>query len=317
MRLSIGKLRGLQQCASPRGTFTYLALDHRQNLRRALNPQDPESVADSALADFKLEATAALAGGATAVLLDPEYSAAQAVAAGVIPGNIGLVVAMEATGYTGTPTARQSHILPGWSVEKAKRMGASAIKLLVYYHPNSSTACEIEDFTRQVADECKKFDLCLMLEPLSYSLQEGELPDDEKRFVVVETARKLTPLGVDLLKAEFPLDTQNSDERAWPAACAEVSEATLTPWILLSAAVNFETYLRQVTAACSAGASGVAVGRAVWNEAVSMSGQQRFNFLGTIARQRLGRLHALCAALAKPFTDFYEAEAPYDWYENY
>ena len=37
MKRTIGKLRGLQQCTSPRGTFTCLALDHRQNLRKA-NP---------------------------------------------------------------------------------------------------------------------------------------------------------------------------------------------------------------------------------------------------------------------------------------
>ena len=80
--LSIGKIRGLQQCSTMRGTFTCLALDHRQNLRRALNPQDSVSVPDSALTNFKLEVTAALAGEATAVLLDPEYSAAQAVAGG-------------------------------------------------------------------------------------------------------------------------------------------------------------------------------------------------------------------------------------------
>ena len=35
--ISIGKFRGLQQCTSRQGTFTCLALDHRQNLRRALN----------------------------------------------------------------------------------------------------------------------------------------------------------------------------------------------------------------------------------------------------------------------------------------
>ena len=41
-------------------------------------------------------------------------------------------------------------------VEKAKRMGASAIKLLVYYHPDSPTAQEIEDFTSKVAEDCHK-----------------------------------------------------------------------------------------------------------------------------------------------------------------
>ena len=66
--------------------------------------------------------------------------AAQAVAGGVIPRGTPFVVAVESTGYGGEPTARQSQILPGWSVEKAKRMGASMIKLLVYYHPDSPTA---------------------------------------------------------------------------------------------------------------------------------------------------------------------------------
>jgi len=322
MQLTIGKLRGLQQCASHPGTFTCLALDHRQNLRRALNPQSPASVPDSALTDFILEVTAALAGEATAVLLDPEYSAAQAVAAGVIPGNAGLIVAVEATGYTGDPTARQSRILSGWSVKKAKLMGANMIKLLVYYHPEAPTAFEIETFIKQVADECKKFDLGIMLEPLSYSLDPNEkkLTSDEKRYVVVETARNLTPLGADILKAEFPLGIDNSDEAAWVAACSEVSAASVVPWILLSAAVDFETYLRQVTVACNTGASGIAVGRAVWKEAVSMTGEVRAKFLQTTAKQRLSRLTSLCKALGKPWQDFYpdlERSVPEGWYAQY
>jgi len=320
MKLSIGKIRGLTQSTSLRGTFTCLALDHRQNLRRTLNPQDPASVPDSALTEFKLEVTAALAGEATAVLLDPEYSAAQAVAAGVIPANAGLVVALEATGYTGDPTARQSQILPGWSVEKAKRMGASMIKLLVYYHPDAPTAAEIEIFTKKVADECKKFDLGFMLEPLSYPLDPNEkrLTSDEKRYVVVETARKLTPLGADILKAEFPLATDNSDESAWTAACADVSAASVVPWVLLSGAVDYETYLRQVSVACNTGASGIAVGRAVWKEAVTMEPNDRAEFLRAIARKRLSRLTALCSALAKPWTDFFSPpQLDSGWYGKY
>ena len=322
MQLTIGKIRGLQQCASSRGTFTCLALDHRQNLRRALNPQNPTSVPDSALTDFKLDVTTTLAGEATAVLLDPEYSAAQAVAAGVIPSNAGLVVAVEATGYTGDPTARQSQILHGWSVEKAKRMGASMIKLLVYYHPDAPTSAEIESFTRKVAGECKKYDLGLMLEPLSYPLDPNEkkLSSNEKRYVVVETARKLTPLGADILKAEFPLGIDDIDETTWVAACADVSAASEIPWILLSAAVDYETFLRQVTVACNSGASGIAVGRAVWKEAVAMTGEARAKFLQTTAKQRLTRLTSLCTALGKPWQDFYPGlgrSVPKGWYAQY
>ena len=313
-QLTIGKLRGLQQCTSARGTFTCLALDHRQNLRKA----NPLYVADAELSRFKLDVTRELAAQATAVLLDPEVSAAQAIAAGALPGNTAFVVALESTGYTGDATARRAQIIPGWSVEKAKRMGASMVKLLVYYHPDSPTAAEAQDFTAAIAAECIKYDLGLMLEPLSYSLSEARLSSDEKRYVVVETARRLTPIaGVDVLKAELPLDVADGDPAHLSAACAEVSAVSRTPWILLSAAVSFEVYQRQIIAACQAGASGIAVGRAVWQEAVSMSGQARLDFLRGTARERLMRLNALCAALARPVTDFYGAEAPFDWYKGY
>jgi tagatose 1,6-diphosphate aldolase len=316
--LSIGKLFGLQHISTARGTFTCLALDHRQNLRKALNPQNPSATTDEQLARFKLDVTSELAPNATAVLLDPEVSAAQAIASKCIPNHVGLVVALESTGYTGDPAARQAQIIPGWSVEKAKRMGAAAIKLLVYYHPDSPAATEIEVFTRKVADECIKFDLALMLEPLSYSLDESKkLSSDEKRYVVVETARRLTPLGIDILKAEFPLDLSEKGETVWERACAEISGASQTPWILLSAAVDYEKYMRQVTVACNQGASGIAVGRAVWQEAVSLNAVERLDFLRTTGRARLARLTSLCHALARPWTDSYSCEPTYDWYKSY
>ena len=157
-----------------------------------------------------------------------------------------------------------------------------------------------------------------MLEPLSYSLDENKkLSSDEKRYVVVETAKRLTPLNVDILKAEFPLDKDEADESKWMDACKEISSASVVPWILLSAAVEYDLFLRQVTVACNAGASGIAVGRAVWKEAVTMSVDERMKFLRTTAKYRISRLTSLCHALARPYTDFYQAAAPFDWYKTY
>lgn len=312
--LTIGKMRGLQQISSSRGTFTALALDHRQNLRKA----NPAFTADAELSRFKLDVTELLANQATAVLLDPEVAAAQAIADGSLPGNVGLVVALESTGYSGDATARKAKIIPGWSVEKAKRMGASAIKLLVYYHPDSDAARETEDFVAKVGEECIQHDLVLMLEPLSYSLDETrKLTSEEKQYVVIETAKRLTPLRVDILKAEFPLDVTNTDEAKWLSTCQEITAASIAPWILLSAAVDFDAFLRQVMIACQAGASGIAVGRAVWKEAVTMAAEERRLFLRTVGYERLSRLEALCRALAKPWTEVYSAAAPFDWYKTF
>jgi tagatose 1,6-diphosphate aldolase len=130
---------------------------------------------------------------------------------------------------------------------------------------------------------------------------------------------------VDILKAEFPLDALTplstgvnaTDESRWLEACREISAASVAPWILLSAAVDYETFLRQVAVACQAGASGIAVGRAVWKEAIHMDGDERRAFLQTVAKERLARLTSLCHALGRPLSDFYQAEAPFDWYRNY
>jgi tagatose-1,6-bisphosphate aldolase len=190
--------------------------------------------------------------------------------------------------------------------------------VVVYYHPDSSNASEIESFTKQIANDCIKYDLVMMLEPLSYSLDKTKkLSSEEKRYVVVETAKRLTPLGVDILKAEFPLDVTDKDESNWAQACMEISSGSITPWILLSAAVDYETFIRQVTVACNQGASGIAVGRAVWQEAVSLIGEKRVDFLRTTGYRRMERLSSLCYALAKPWTDFYTTDISLDWYKTY
>lgn len=320
-QLSIGKCRGLQQCSTRHGTLSVMALDHRNNLRRALNPDAPESVAAAEMIAFKQQVTAVLAPAASAVLLDPEVGAFQSIASRALPGSVGLIVAVEATGYTGDPQARQSRILPGWSVGKAKRLGASAIKLLVYYHPDAPTAGEVEVLVEQVAADCAGHDIPLFLEPLSYSLDPAQkkLAGAAKRQVVIETARRLTHLGGDVLKAEFPLDiTTQTGENVWVEACSELSAASAVPWVLLSASVDYDTYLRQVTIACQQGASGVAVGRAVWQEAPTLSGQAREGFLTQVALPRMERVTALCDELARPWFDMYQPPEPGDdFYKTY
>ena len=129
--LRLGARRGLAACASERGTFAVLALDHRQNLRRELRPDDPSAVTFDEMVAFKRAVVRALASVATGTLLDPEIGAAQAIADGSLPARAGLIVAIEATGFEGASTARVSRVLDGWSVEQAKRIGASAAKLLI------------------------------------------------------------------------------------------------------------------------------------------------------------------------------------------
>jgi len=318
---AIGKRRGLQRCATARGALAILALDHRNSLEKALKLDVFEPAAGKAITALKRQIVEVVGPAATALLLDPVYGAAQTVAAGVLPHQVGLTVALESSGYTGDPVARHSQVLPGWSVAKAKLMGADAVKLLVYYHPESPTAGEIQDLVRQVAADCEQHDIAFFLETLSYSLDPG-LPKpsgDERRRVVVETAAQLTPLGADVLKTEFPVDVSADPAgESWAEACAELSSASVIPWILLSAGVDYPTYLRQIVVACQSGASGVAAGRAVWQEVTSLAYEDRVPFLADVARARMARITALCDALARPWTEGVAlVEVSQAWYQDY
>jgi tagatose-1,6-bisphosphate aldolase len=234
-----------------------------------------------------------------------------------------LLVAIEATGYEGPPTARISRVLDGWSVAKAKRMGASAAKLLVYYHPEAANAADQERLVAEVAAECRAADLALFVEPLSYSLVEGEKLDGEaRREVVVETARRLTAIGGDILKAEFPYDPSVTDRSRWREACVELDAASLVPWVLLSGGVDGATFEAQVSTACDAGASGILVGRSVWAETATMAPVERDAFLATIGRERLGRLADLVDTVGRPWhsrpSRLTTSPLPGDgWYRDY
>jgi len=309
--LTLGKYLNLSRCASPVGAFSILALDHRNNLRKTLNLDDPASVPDSVLTKLKLDIISTIATHASALLLDPEVSAFPVVTANALPHSVGLIAALESTGYTGIPTSRESHILDGWSIEKAKMLGVNAVKLLVYYHPQSPTAPEIEELVAFTNEECARFDMPFILEILTYPIDKDakKLLGAERKDAVVESARKLSQIGGDLLKMEFPLDIQaNPDQIIWADACRELTAAANAPWVLLSASVNFNTYLDQVTIACRSGACGVAAGRAVWKEAIKLNGKERIKFLRGKAANRMRRLNALVVALAPPYTSLYQSK---------
>jgi tagatose-1,6-bisphosphate aldolase len=319
----LGTRRGIAACASDRGTFAVLALDHRQNLRKELRPGDPDAVTYRELVEFKRAVVRALAPVATGTLLDPEIGAAQCIADGSMPARAGLLVAIEATGYLGPSNARISRVLDGWSVAKAKRMGASAAKLLVYYHPEAPNAAEQEQLVADVDAACRAADLPLFVEPLSYSLVDGvKLTGEERRRVVVETARRLTRVGGDILKAEFPYDAAVTDRGRWREACAELEASSAVPWVILSGGVDDATFEAQAETACRAGASGVLVGRSVWAEAATMNPDGRDRFLATTGRERLRRLADLVDAVGRPWhersTRITSASPPGDgWYRDY
>jgi tagatose 1,6-diphosphate aldolase len=96
--ISIGKVRGLQQISTSGGVFVICAIDHRGSLQSTLEKELARKIGYEEMVQYKLDLCSALAPYASAILLDPIYGAAQCIAGGVLPGNTGLLVSLEATG---------------------------------------------------------------------------------------------------------------------------------------------------------------------------------------------------------------------------
>lgn len=322
MTISVGRARGLQASATARGIFTILAVDHRDSLRVIMNPDTPE---EADLGDAKLAILRHLAPLTSAVLLDPVHSAAQAIAEGALPGHVGLLVALEEEAYGGDSSRRQTVLVPGWSVEKAKRLGASGVKLFLFYHPDAGAVTERQEkLVSGILSDCRRYDIPLFLEPISYPLDAGtdKKSSDfarERKGIVIDSARRLSTLKPDVLKVEFPVDPRyETDEGAWHAACAELNEACAAPWALLSADEPFDTFKQQVRVACEEGCSGFLAGRAVWREAATLTGGARDDFLLNTARRRLEELVEIADRYGKPWQSRYVMPSPDEnWYASY
>jgi len=307
-RLSIGKIRGLQQIANPNGIFTICAMDHRGSLRSMIDEECPGEVNYEEMVERKLELCSSLAKYTSAVLLDPIFGAAQCISHGVLPNNTGLLVSIEASGYSGEKEHRLTRLLNEWSVDKIKRMGASAVKILVYYRPDlKQLASQQLNTVNTVAMECIKYDLPFLVEPKSYPI--GNEINNPREFatlkeqLVIKTARDITTLPIDVLKAEFPADLRHKkDKPELIELCHQLDMSSRVPWVILSAGVDFELFCQQVEIACQAGASGFLGGRAIWQEAMYIDdARERVQYLSTVGADRLKRLTEIANRYAVPW----------------
>ncbi len=327
VRISIGKLRGLQQISDDTGRFTMIAMDQRGSLQKMLHPENPKAASYAEMEAVKLGVTESLAPHASGYLLDPEFGVGPAINRFALPGRTGLIVALETSGYEKKGNWRLTTLLDGWTVEKVKRLGASAAKLLVFFNPDAPQ--DIVDHqvwvVRTVADECRRLDIAFVCEPMSYPVEESE--EDfahHKADTIIRTAEILSPLGLDVLKAEFPGDPKATpDPEELRRNCERLSQVTKVPWVVLSAGADFGVFHKLVDLACRGGASGFLAGRAIWKDAFKETSlEKQLAYIRTQGVKNFQALADLAHQHARPWWDFYGGKEKLQdhfegWYVKY
>ena len=191
-------------------------------------------------------------------------------------------------------------------MDKIKRIGADAVKLLAQFEPTEPESAEHQfALIQQVYEECQKHDILLLLETIAFPFG-GEKKDsksflDRKAETVIESARQLSRY-CDVYKAEFPGWLGKDSEGKLIDNLRQLDAASERPWVLLSAGVDFPAYKQQVEMAMDAGASGVLGGRAFWKEYFLQDGPAaREQFARGEAADRVRQIDEIVKAKAKPW----------------
>ncbi|MCX8094826.1 MAG: tagatose 1,6-diphosphate aldolase [Caldisericia bacterium] len=294
--LTPGKFKGLRRLADDSGRFRMLAIDQRGSLRKMLAKtigKDSKEIKYEDMAIAKRLVIEYLSPYFSATLTDPQYGLPEGIK--FLDRDSALLLAIEESGTKDSGYKNREKLTPileGWSVEKIKRTGADAVKLLLYYRPDSSPEIKEnqENIVRMIGSEARRLDFPFVLEPMSYPFKDDEIENEtnfirKKPEIVLKTVEEFSKeeYGVDILKLEFPVDLKYVDDFSWGAFdgkerdavftiddayefCESITDVSRIPWVILSAGVDIEEFLINVEIASESGASGFLAGRAVWKE---------------------------------------------------
>lgn len=245
-----------------------------------LHPENPESTTEQEMFEWKKMMVELYYQRVSSLIMDPVYGSKL-----VDKSKCSWMLSMEKAGFRGSRAERVTEVIEGWSVKAAKEMGADSVKLLLYYDPeNQELARRQKELANSIAQDCEREKIIFLLEPLTYNKTRDP-------YVVEKMVDELKDVAVDIWKLEYPGDRER---------CERISHKVNIPWVLLSAGADYMTYKEQLRTACEAGASGMAVGRAAWQEFGQYEGGERNKFLREVGVERIEELSNIVEQHAKP-----------------
>jgi len=298
VKISGGKLQGFKRVTTREGKFIMMGVGARDTLRKMLaevTGKKKEKITFKDMAICKKSIMKILSPFYSAVSTDPIYGYPSSIK--YIPKDTGLILSVEETGYQAvgeTKRERKSSFISGWNVNKVKRAGADAAKLIIYYRKEVKEEVREHQkkMARKIGEECERYDILYILEIMSYPLLEDEIRDRlnyAKRLpeIVIDYVKEFSKpeYNVDILKIDFPADLKYCTEfakgefdgkkrraiyslREIENLCKTIRDISSVPWIILSGGVGIKEFLIKVKLASDNGASGFLGGRPLWQEAI-------------------------------------------------
>ena len=275
----LGKLNHLKKLCTDNNHFQMLAVDQRPPIFNLISDANNGQYTYQQVVECKKLITTHLSQQATAILMDPHYSLSNLLS---FNKSKGLVITLEEHNFKETNKGRYSENINNWSVEKIKKAGGDAVKVLAWYRPDA----EIESIEHQrnyvqtIGEECEKYSIPFLLELLVYPFQNDENHTTEyveqkqkKTQHVIDSVLEFAKdkYKVDIFKLESPVDSSQLKDEITPEtedAFKELASATNNkPWVVLSSGMDKDSFYKCLELAYKNGASGYLAGRTIWLDA--------------------------------------------------
>ena len=169
----LGKLNHLKKLCTDNNHFQMLAVDQRPPIFNLISAANNGQYTYQQVVECKKLITTHLSQQATAILMDPHYSLSNLLS---FNKSKGLVITLEEHNFKETNNGRYSENINNWSVEKIKKAGGDAVKVLAWYRPDAEDD-SIEhqrNYVQTIGEECEKYSIPFLLELLVYPFQDDE-----------------------------------------------------------------------------------------------------------------------------------------------
>ena len=276
---NIGKLIHIKKLCNDQGHLQMLAIDQRPPIFNLIR-EKKKAYTYKDVVDFKKQISLNLSQHSTAILMDPVYSVPSLVPSSKSKG---LIVTLEDHNFIEKGKGRDSKNIKNWTVEKIKRIGGDAVKVLAWYRPDADQKSikHQKKYIETIGKQCERYDIPFLLELLVYPFKNeiGYSKDykeqlDKNQNHVIDSVKEFskTKYKVDIFKLESPVDSDKLQNgkftKTTEDAFIQLSKVTRNiPWVMLSSGMSKRSFLNCLKLAYKNGASGYLAGRTIWLDA--------------------------------------------------
>ena len=199
-----GKYVHIKKLCNDKNHLEMLAIDQRPPIFNIIKSKKKNYSFDDVV-KFKKQISQNLSQHSSAILMDPVYSIPNLITTSKCNG---LIITLEDHAFTEKGKGRYSKNIKNWTVEKIKKIGGDAVKVLAWYRPDADKKSiqHQKKYIETIGKQCEKYNIPYLLELLVYPFKneigyskDYKEQEQKNQNHVIESVREFSKKNIKLI----------------------------------------------------------------------------------------------------------------------